>query len=108
MAQPMVFHRSPVFVEVLNEVNEGLKWVFRSKGPVVTLVGSGTAGMEAAVTNSFSKGDKVVCLRGGRFGDRWSELCATFGLQSIDIEVEWGTAIDPAQVETALKTHPDA
>src|SRR5262245_56012442 len=94
MAQPMIFHRSPAFTEVLQEDDEGLKWIFRTVEPVMTLVGSGTAGMEASVSNFFSRGDKVLCLRGGRFGDRWAELAKAFGLEASSIEVEWGRPID--------------
>jgi aspartate aminotransferase-like enzyme len=102
MAQPMIFHRSPAFAEVMAEVNEGLKWVHRTQNPVLSIVGSGTAGMEAAVANFFSAGDRVLCLRGGRFGDRWAELCRAFGLEPVSLQVEWGRPIDPAEVETAL------
>lgn len=102
MAQPMIFHRSPAFTEVNDEVNEGLKWLYRTTQPVLTLVGSGTAGMEAAVTNFFSRGDKVLCLHGGRFGERWTELAKAFGLEPLVLDVEWGRVIDPNEVEAAL------
>lgn len=106
MAQQMIFHRSPAFIEVVNEVSEGIKWVFRTQQPVILIAGSGTAGMEAAVSNFFSKGDKVLCLRGGRFGDRWAEVCAAFGLEAVHLEVEWGRPIDPAEVAAALARDP--
>jgi aspartate aminotransferase-like enzyme len=106
MAQPMVFHRTPAFSELLDEVQQGLRWVYRTQHPVLTLVGSGTAGMEAAVTNFCSRGDKVLCIRGGRFGDQWAAQCKAFGVETVDLPVEWGSPVDAAEVERALAREP--
>ena len=108
IAQPVLYHRSPVFLEVLREVHENLRWVFQTIQPVLVIAGSGTAGMEAAITNFHSRGDKVICLRGGRFGDRWHQMCRAFGLEVVDVEAEWGRAIDVAAVAQALERNRDA
>src|SRR5438132_14395841 len=80
MAQPILYHRAPAFTEVLKETLEGLKWLYQTGQPVVLLAGSGTAGMEAAVANFASRGDTVVCIRGGKFGERWSKIAEAYGL----------------------------
>lgn len=102
MSQPMVFHRTPGFSEAEAEVQEGLRWVYGTSLPVMTIAGSGTAGMEAAISNFFSRGDKVLCIRGGRFGERWTELAQAFGLEPLNLDVEWGRPVDPGAVEAAL------
>ncbi|MBN1204122.1 MAG: alanine--glyoxylate aminotransferase family protein [Myxococcaceae bacterium] len=108
MAQPMIFHRSEAFAAVFKEALEGLQWVFRTTQPVICISGSGTAGMEAAVTNFHSPGDKVICLRGGRFGERWAELCQAYGLTVVPVDVEWGRPMDVAALKAVLEQTPDA
>ena len=86
IAQPVLYHRSPAFLEVMREVHENLRWIFQTSQSVLVLAGSGTAAMEAAITNFHSRGDRVLCLRGGRFGDRWSQMCRAFQLEVVDVE----------------------
>ena len=107
IAQPVLYHRSPAFLEVMREVHENLRWIFQTSQSVLVLAGSGTAAMEAAITNFHSRGDRVLCLRGGRFGDRWSQMCRAFQLEVVDVESEWGRAIDVDAVAEALDRHPD-
>jgi len=63
--------------------------------------------MEAAVTNTLCKGDRVLVVVGGKFGERWAEIAKTYGLEVDTIEVEWGKAVDPKVVEEKLDAHPD-
>lgn len=67
---------------------------------------TGTGGMEAALTNTLSRGDHVVVVNAGKFGERWVEIAQTFGLEVTTVDVEWGKAVDPVQVEAALTAHP--
>jgi len=62
--------------------------------------------MEGAVSNILSKGDKALVVRGGKFGERWGEICKAYGIEFIPIEVEWGRAVSPKKVEEALKSNP--
>jgi aspartate aminotransferase-like enzyme len=71
------------------------------------LAATGTGGMEAAVTNTLSRGDHVVVVNGGKFGERWIEIAKTYGLDVTAIDVEWGTAVDPRVVEQALARRPE-
>ncbi len=105
-ARPVLYHRAPAFFEQMQEALDNLKWVFQTSQPVLILSGSGTAGMEAAITNFHSPGDRVLVLRGGRFGDRWNNICRAFGLDVVEVSCEWGHALDPQQVKAALDADP--
>jgi len=103
MAEPIIHHRTPEFMEVFKEVCDLLKYVFQTQGDVITFTSSGTGAMEAAVCNLLSPGDKAICVQGGKFGERWTELCKAYGVTPIIIDVEWGTAVDPRVIEAELK-----
>ena len=106
MARPMIHHRAPEFATLFGEIREDLKWLFQTQGDVLTLVSSGTGGMEAAVSNFLTPGDKALYVNGGKFGERWGKLCKTFGVQATEIKVEWGQAVDPQAVAKALTDDP--
>jgi aspartate aminotransferase-like enzyme len=108
MAEPMVHHRNPVFEEVVEDVRQGLKYVFGTENEVLLFASSGTGAMEGAVTNLLSPGDKAICGRAGKFGARWVYICNAFGVEAIPIDLPWGEDLDPALVGQALKKHPDA
>lgn len=106
MARPMIHHRAPEFDPIFAEVRENLKWLFQTRNDVLQLACSGTGGMEGAVSNFLSPGDKAICINGGKFGERWTKICKTFGVQVHEIKVEWGRAVDPQMVAEALKKDP--
>lgn len=103
MAKPILHHRTPAFELVVAEVREGLKWVFQTKQEVLIHASSGTGAMEAAVVNTLSKGDRVLVVDGGKFGERWGKICKAYGIEHDVIKVEWGTAVNPAEIEKRLK-----
>jgi aspartate aminotransferase-like enzyme len=107
LAKPVTFHRSPEFRAVLAEVVEGLKYVFQTKNAVLVLTASGTGGMEAAVSNCVAPGEKAILLISGRWGERWRGLCKAFGVNAVTVEVPYGEAVRPEQLEKALALHPD-
>lgn len=103
-AQPMIHHRTPQFSQIFYEVSEGLKYLFQTKtGDVFTLMSSGTGAMEACVANVLSKGNKALVVVSGKFGERWAELCKCFGIETITVDVENGKAVNPADIDAALK-----
>ena len=106
MAWQMVNHRGPEFHEMLTEVTENLKKVFQTKNDVLLLTGSGTGGLEAAIVNTMSPGDKVLSVSIGVFGDRFASIAKTFGADVIPLKVEWGKAADPDAMKKALKDNP--
>jgi aspartate aminotransferase-like enzyme len=107
MAAPTIHHRTPEFEKIVAKVRDQLKLVFETAQDVLMLAASGTGAMEAAVTNTLSPGDRVLCVNGGKFGERWMKICRTFGLDVEELKVEWGRAVDPAAIEAALRRSPN-
>jgi aspartate aminotransferase-like enzyme len=70
------------------------------------MTGSGTLGMEAAVTNFLRQGDRVLVIRGGKFGERWGKIAQAYGIDCVFIDVEWGKSVDPTVVAAALDKDP--
>src|SRR2546426_8289337 len=106
MALPVIHHRTPQFGAVLAEVQEGLRELFGTAQAVLVLAASGTGAMEGSVTNLLSPGDQVVVVNGGKFGERWTKICQAYGLTVREVVVEWGRAVRPEAVKTALDEHP--
>jgi aspartate aminotransferase-like enzyme len=106
LSRPIIHHRTPQFQEVLKEVERDLKYVFRTKNDVFILASSGTGAMEAAVCNLASAGDTVVTVQGGKFGERWTEIARTYGINTEVIDVPWGEAVDPQEIEKRLRANP--
>ena len=107
MSETMIHHRTPQFNKIFEEARQGLKTLFGTNGDVLILASSGTGAMEAAVANLFSPGDTVLVINGGKFGERWLNISNAFGLDPIEIKVEWGQAVRVADVEKQLELHPD-
>ncbi len=105
-AKPIIHHRTPQFQAILKEVTEGLKYVFQTTVDVFILTSSGTGAMEAAVVNLLSPGDTVITIQGGKFGERWTEIAVSYGIKAEVINVEWGKAVNPKEIEDKLKTNP--
>ncbi len=103
MARPIIHHRTPQFQAILKEVEEGLRHIFRTKAPVLIFSSSGTGAMEGAIASLLSPGDKAIVVRGGKFGERWGELCTAYGIEFIPIDIEWGRSVDPKDIERILK-----
>lgn len=106
MARPIIHHRTPQFQAVLKEATEGLKYVFQTKNEVFILASSGTGAMEAAVVNLLSGQDTAITVQGGKFGERWTEICQAYGIFTEIIDVEWGKAVSPQEIEKRLKANP--
>jgi aspartate aminotransferase-like enzyme len=107
MSETMIHHRTPQFNKVFEETRQGLRTLFGTKGDVLMLASSGTGAMEAAISNLFSPGDKVLVINGGKFGERWLNIANAFGLNPLEIKVPWGQAVKVEDVEQQLKIHPD-
>ncbi len=108
MAQPVIHHRLPEFSAVLETIRADLKYLFQTRNDVFFFASSGTGAMEACVVNLFSPGDKVIVVRGGKFGERWGELAETYGLEPVYIDVQWGLPVQVEVVKEVLTTHPKA
>jgi len=106
MAEPMIHHRTPQFSAIFAEVKKDLKYVFQTEEEVIILASSGTGAMESTITNLFCKGDKVIFVNGGKFGERWGQISKTFGLETVEIKVEWGKTVPVSAVKEALDKDP--
>ena len=106
MARPIIHHRHPEFTEILARVSKNLQYLFQTESDVLTLTSSGTGAMEAAVCNLHSPGERALFVNGGKFGERWGELLRTYGIDPVEMKVEWGDSVDPALIAIALKDHP--
>ena len=106
MAMQMINHRGPEFVKALNEVTEKLKTVFQTKNDMLTFTAAGTGGLEAAIVNTLSPGDKVLATSIGVFGDRFTKIAQTYGADVIPLKFEWGKAADADAIRKALQADP--
>ena len=103
---PLVYHRGPGYGRLLREVTDGLKRLLKTSNDVLTFTSSGTGGLESAVANLFSPGDRVVVPVAGYFGDRFAKIAEAFGLDVRRVEYEWGRAVRPDDVAAALEEAP--
>ena len=108
MAQPIVHHRSPEFEAVFARVREGLQWLFQTRQDVLVFASSGTGAMEAAFVNFLQRGDTVIVVDGGKFGERWGKFAKAYGVNAVTLKCEWGNPVEPAALEKALRENPAA
>ncbi len=106
MAMPIIHHRAPDFLPVLESAKKGLQWLYQTKNDVLILCSTGTGGMVGSVNNFLTPGDDVLVVNGGKFGERWTKICQAYGMKVEEIAVEWGYAVKPESVEAALKKNP--
>jgi serine---pyruvate transaminase len=107
LAKPVTYHRTAEQKQILGEVLEDLKYVYQTNNDVICLTSSGTGGMEAAVSNLLAPGKKAILLTAGRWGERWRGIMKGFGITVVSVEVPYGKAVQPAQLEDALAKNPD-
>ena len=107
MGRQMINHRGPEFQQILNDVTDKLKQVFQTRNDVLILTGSGTGGLEAAIVNTLSPGDKVLSVSIGVFGDRFASIAQQFGAEIVSLKVEWGRVADPEEIRQAIQANPD-
>ncbi len=103
MARPIIHHRTPQFSEIFKEVGEGLKNLFQTKNEVFTFASSGTGAMESAVSILLSPGEKALFVSGGKFGERFGEICSAYGIEATPIKVEYGRSVEPSQIREILE-----
>jgi len=75
---------------------------------VLVLVASGSGAMESSISNLFSRGEKVIVCCAGKFGERWVDMAKAFGLDAVVLKAEYGSVVNPEEVEAALAANPDA
>jgi serine---pyruvate transaminase len=103
MSQPILHHRTAEFRTILARTLERLALVYRTAGDVLLFTSSGTAGMESAVANLCSPGERVVVVSAGNFGERWVSLAEAYGLDAVVVRYEWGETPSADDVASALE-----
>ena len=107
MSKAVVNHRSAIYGEILTETTELMSKVFQTPNKSYLITGSGTAAMEAGVANTVAPGEKILNVVGGKFGERLLKISETHGIETKELAVEWGTAVDPKDIAEALDEDED-
>jgi aspartate aminotransferase-like enzyme len=102
MAEPMLYHRAPAFIEVYARVLERLKPVFETDNDVLVFASSGSGAMESAVANLARPGEPALVASCGKFGERWAELCDAYGAATVHHDAGWGNRVEPAELDRLL------
>jgi alanine-glyoxylate transaminase / serine-glyoxylate transaminase / serine-pyruvate transaminase len=104
MQRPVLSHLDPDMMAILDDTRARLLRIFRGGGDAFPFAvsGTGTAGMETAIANLTKPGTRAIAVVTGYFGDRLAQMLARYGAEVSRVDVEWGRACDPAQLEKAL------
>ena len=108
LGRPIMHHRTKQFRTLFQKTLQGMQTVMQTANPVFCLTSSGTGAMETAVVNLLSPGDEAIVVLGGKFAERWQELCQAYGITVVTVPVAYGDAVNPQQVAQALTSHPKA
>ncbi len=109
MGKPTIGYLDPVFVEMMEELKESLRYAFQTNNALTFPVsGPGSVGMEMCFVNMINPGDKVIVCRNGVFGGRMIENVQRCGGVAVVVEDRWGTPVDTQKVEDAFKANADA
>ena len=106
MAEPIIHHRTPQYRKYFERASGRIKNIYMTKNTVYTLTGSGTSAMEAAIVNFHRAGDSILVVDGGKFGERFIDIGRAFGLSVQVLKVPYGDAVNPADIEKALRSNP--
>ena len=106
MSRPVVAHYGADWVKVYNETVDCLKQVFRTKGDLFIIVGSGSAGLDASVNSLLGKGDRAILAVNGFFGERLKEIARSYGVAVVLVEAEWGEPVTGEMIEEAARKNP--
>lgn len=107
MSRPVIGHRSDDFAKLHRRIEEKIKMVFQTKNDVFILTNSGTGGLEAAIANTVSPGDRVLALITGNFGERFAGIARAYGAEVEEINFDWGNDVDLPVVADKLAAKPD-
>jgi alanine-glyoxylate transaminase/serine-glyoxylate transaminase/serine-pyruvate transaminase len=104
MARPMIGHLDPIFLDIMEEVQEHLRYVFQTENKfTIAISGTGSAGMETCLCNLIEEGDDVLVGVNGVFGERMSDIVNRCRAKLHRLEADWGDVISPETIETAMK-----
>src|SRR6266849_10458337 len=101
-ARPLINHRGPEFAALLAALTRALQDFLRTEHDVLLLTASWSGGMEAAVANTLSSGEKVLIFSCGAFGERFAAICKAYGVDARRVDVPYGRAVEPDLVRDEL------
>jgi aspartate aminotransferase-like enzyme len=107
-ARQMINHRGPEFAAMLGRILEGMKPYFGTTQDVAMITTAGSGGLEAAIVNTLSPGDRVLGVSIGSFGDRFAKIAGIYGADVTRLDAEWGYAAAADEIRERLRTMPDA
>ena len=107
LGQQIIHHRTPEFTNIFLETRKNLQKLLDTNRDVLMFASSGTGAMEASIVNFFSEGDKVLVINAGKFGERWTKISQTYGLNVIDYKIEWGETFDKNKLEEIVNENKD-
>jgi alanine-glyoxylate transaminase/serine-glyoxylate transaminase/serine-pyruvate transaminase len=108
MERPLINHRSPEMTELAHDIFRGLKQLFGTEsGEIVVTAGSGSGAMESSLVNTVSRGERVLSLSGGAFGDWYARQARRLGAEVEVLGVEWGEGIPVEALEALLRGDGD-
>src|SRR5579864_1023045 len=104
LSKPIVGHLDPFFIQVMQDVQELLKRIFGTKdASVLVISGTGSAGMEAAVSNFVEPGSKFAVFANGYFSDRLTEMAKRQGANVVRLEKPWGETYADAEISDFIR-----
>ncbi|MGH2474140.1 MAG: pyridoxal-phosphate-dependent aminotransferase family protein, partial [Candidatus Limnocylindrales bacterium] len=103
----MINHRGPEFAAMLGRILEGMKPFFGTTADVAMISTAGSGGLEAAIVNTLSPGDRVLGVSIGSFGDRFAKIAGIYGAEVTRLDAEWGYAAAADEIRERLRTMPD-
>lgn len=106
-SRQMINHRGPEFAAMLDRILNGMQPYFGTTSDIAMITTAGTGGLEAAVVNTLSPGDRVLAVSIGSFGDRFAKIARTYGAEVTKFQVDWGQAADPVALRAELERDAD-
>ena len=106
MAAADLHHRTKEFRSAYSGVIEDLHYFMGTANGIALFASSGSGAMEAAISNLFSPGDRVVVCVAGKFGERWVQMAERYGLDPVVLSKPYGGSVKPEEVDAALAENP--
>ena len=103
MHQPSPNIYEGALVDLALSLYPDLQTVARTKAQVAIYIANGHGAWEAAITNTLSRGDKILVLGTGRFAIGWGEWGRTTGIDPTVINFGMSAPANPAKLEQVLR-----
>ena len=108
LSLPTIGHLDPEFLRIMDETSERLRYCMQTQNALTFVLSApGSIGMETGLVNLLEPGDKIVICINGVFGGRMRDICERVGAEVVSIENDWGTPVDPDELERTLYDHDD-